>query len=208
LDWINGESLFAMTVALLRSKYDQLPFSHQPLRMSLKEGQTPVIPVYMDVAVVNPASRNIPAAIQFLEFYSEHIGRELSIILYPDDNEPMRDPRFEKQMQDIMQDIALTEKALAEAKEEDKKNLESILEAQQSDLENIKERLLWSDSIKIIETYRGMAYDLAFVPREMTYTGNMPQVTDLIDRFAQRKISDTEFVQEMIRIQRTVEMEE
>ncbi len=207
-DWINGEPLFGMTAAVLRSKYDQLPFSHQPLRMSLEEGQTPVIPAYMDVAMINPMSRNIPAAMQFLEFYAQHIGRELSLILYPDDNEPVIDPFAEQRLPIVERNIEETEKALAQAKDEDKKHLESLLVSQKASLNSIKENSLWSYGAKTIATYRSLAGDLAFVPREMTHTSSHPQITDLIDRFAQRKISGTEFVQEMIRIQRAVEMEE
>ena len=61
------------------------------------------LPVYMDVAMINPASRNILAAMQFLELHAQHIGREPSLILYPDDNEPVIDPVAEQRLLRIEQ---------------------------------------------------------------------------------------------------------
>ena len=107
--------------------------------------------------------------------------------------------------ENLMQLIYEQKKALSTAGPDERKQLETIIADNQKEL---GKRNLWIFSPKAAETYRSLADDLAFVPSDLTNRSSHPQITDLIDRFVQRKISSTVFVQEIIQIQRLVEMED
>lgn len=67
-------------------------WDYQPLLLSLDEGMDPVIPMSMEVYLINPNSENADMAITFLEFVAQHMKDSMEITLCPDANDPVEDP--------------------------------------------------------------------------------------------------------------------
>ncbi len=98
-------------------------FSYMPL--SLFPGTQPVVLADAQVLLINPYTKNGRAAMAFLEFVAGSLPAQTRASLMPGENEPVRDPAFDLEM--VEKSIEGAKKALAKAKEEDKRIIQDSL---------------------------------------------------------------------------------
>ena len=111
----------------------------------------------VSVAFINPRSQHIPAAIRYLELYTESLAEIDRAEMCPDMNDPVENPSYERTVASRSADIALTEKALAEAAPEEKAELEDRLARMRENLAEYEKENRYSTTPESITAYREMA---------------------------------------------------
>ena len=112
--------LFAMESASMRSDMEIL-------LLRLEEGDSPIWPVSLEVAFVNPYSKNQEQAIAFLAEVTAHIHDNTRIQMMPGENEPILNANYQAALENYDQQIAEMEALLETAPDEEKRAIEDQL---------------------------------------------------------------------------------
>lgn len=179
-------------------------FSCMPL--SLFEGEPPVVLVDIQVLIINPYTRNYDAALKFVEYMAGNMFDITRHDLMPGENDPVRDPNFRPES--FEKEISDAEKALKEAKEEDKRNIQDRLDFLHTEYDQRK-RNEWLISKESIASYRALdPYFMLQKPNPMFGMGSNDDITDLFyNRFLDGQISVDQFLKELDRKLRMIELE-
>lgn len=144
-------------ISLRYSRHSDSQYYSVVAPLSLTEDTEAVIPLNVRVAFINPRSQHIPAAIRYLELYTESLAEIDRAEMCPDMNDPVEDPSYERTIASWSADIALTEKALAEAAPEEKTELEDRLARMRENLAEYEKENRYSTTPESIAAYREMA---------------------------------------------------
>ena len=143
------EPLFMSYASYAVSTYE----GPRPLPLALAEGEEPVMPFTMTVAFVNPFSEHLPEAETFLETLAESLDSATRYSLFPDQNEPVRNPNFEEIKKTTEKWLGYARANLEKADEEERETWEKAVEEYEQQLENA-DRDSWLISPDNIAQYR------------------------------------------------------
>ena len=136
--------------------------------LSVKEGEEPLIGMTVRFAFVNPFSENREAAIEYLEYAWDCVEKEIKMQMNPSMNEPVENEYYEeslKNMEEYTHDLeAQIEKT---EDEEEKEQLNLMLEEQKKWYEEYKEENRYRVSAEAIERYR--AFDKYLVVQKSAW---------------------------------------
>lgn len=123
--------------------------------LSVKEGEEPLVGMTVQFAFVNPFSENREAAIEYLEYAWDGVEKEFKMQMNPSMNEPVENEYYEeslKNMEEYTHDLeAQIEKT---EDEEEKEQLNLMLEEQKKWYEEYKVENRYRVSPEAIERYR------------------------------------------------------
>lgn len=198
--------------ALLTGYMDYVPqeysfnWDYQPLLLSLDEGMDPVVPMSMEVYLINPNSENADMAITFLEFVAQNMKSSMEITLCPDANEPVEDPNALRSIEEMQKSIADLQADLEEADESEKRDLEDTIERFQQAVESAQE---WKYLIspENIAMYREVE-PYIYVSTSSIYTNITTDGSQLLQRYMDGQISSEQFIKDFNRIIRMMQMED
>lgn len=181
-------------------------WDYQPLLLSLDEGMDPVIPMSMEVYLINPNSENADMAITFLEFVAQHMKDSLEITLCPDANDPVEDPvalRSIGEMQKSMEDL---QAKLETADESEKRDLEDTIEMYQQSLVSMEDHkyIISSDDIAMYREVEPYIY----VSTSSIYANITTDGGQLLQRYTDGQMSSEQFIKDFNRIIRMMQMED
>jgi ABC-type glycerol-3-phosphate transport system substrate-binding protein len=179
-------------------------FSYMPLE--LYENEQPVVLAEVQVLLINPYTQNYDDALRFVEYMAGNMFDITRYNLMPGENDPVRDPGFQAEWFD--KEISDAEKALKEAKEEDKRNIQDRLDFLHTEYDQQK-RFEWLISKESIASFRALdPYFMLQKPNPMFGMGSNDEITDLFyNRFLDGQITVDQFLKEMDRKLRMIELE-
>lgn len=171
--------------------------AYQPRVLKSSE---PAVTLSMQYYIVNPNSKNVDKALKFLEFMAENGEYTTRIVMYPDFNEPQKDPWGAR-------DLENAEKYLAEAKEvkvtdENRRDVEQNIKDAERWLEQAKDRL-WRVKQETIDGYRAVVKDRLRLSED-SYSALFgssenanKQITSLIERYTDGQMGVEQLVREL-----------
>jgi len=99
------------------------------LPLPLDEGEPVVIDANVSVLIINPRTTRLDQAIQYVTTYTSNLEpAQAAITLFPDNNEPIINQSFEKDLASWKQTLAQLQQSLETAKPEEKADLENSIE--------------------------------------------------------------------------------
>ncbi len=149
----------------------------------------------VSAAVIHPASRNKAEALLFIEFMAESLRKEsyMAYTLYQDLDQPIRSAYYERNVKQAEDEIAVLEKKLSEAAEEDQRSIQEELDLKRAHLMAIHadDWKVHPESLQIYgqaaKTLR-VPYDSLYLNTDVTTSG-MNTLIPIIERFSGREPS-------------------
>ena len=201
-DWSEDNALF--TAGL-----DPLPHTWrwsnppQPMILSLDDETDPVIMAYMGVLTVNPYSGNADIAVELLEYIAQHLPDTLKIALMPEENEPI--PYYsEKSIAAWREQVAETERLLADAPEEERAELQAALQWQRELIASAEEDP-WAYSPEDIAFYRENIEPYLVYGLSPVFATD--QVNTILSRYLDGQLSLDDCIREFDRVVWMIQME-
>lgn len=194
-DWLNA--------------YHQVDSSDIPLPLPLDEGLPVLVAANVRISFVNPNSKYIDLAVDYLETQLNVMERSAHILLFPNDNEPEPETHFEEMIESWERELTSLEESLATAPPESKKDIQSMLETYQ-DLLGHKEDFYWIVSAKSIAAYREIAKNAFALKDNILNYQNQEGVSELrslMDRYQNGQLPLQQFIQEMEKKIRMIQLE-
>jgi hypothetical protein len=198
-DPIDNRSTLMESPALFIENYSMLPgvndFTYEgyaPLSLAAITGGEEIIPASLYTMIINPGSNNQSDAIDFLSFYAQNFPPMNRIVMFPNENVPIKDPESEERVSDAEQNILALTKQLDNCKPEEKKQLTVQLDQAKEDLAYWQSSL-WLISQEEIETFRKIGDKLAFGREDLSYDTQNKQLHDLINQFSKRAMDSVRF---------------
>jgi uncharacterized protein (UPF0216 family) len=156
--------------------------------------------------VINPNSPNKDLAQTYLEFFAQNMPRHFSITFCPDDNTPVEDPYYAREMENIKKSMDDMKSQMTTASPEEKKSLEEILKSQEDYLA-YREKNRYSVTEEKISQYRSLVPFVCIDTENIQFlTGSQESLT-LFQRFIQGKMETEQFVKEFDRKIQMMRME-
>jgi ABC-type glycerol-3-phosphate transport system substrate-binding protein len=174
-----------------------------PRPITFIECETAVLPAYMDVYVINPHSQNLDAAVKYLETIEWNMDAVLMLNIFEDYNDPIDYPYYQYEYDEHMKTLGELNKALESADETKREDIkEKIIEAEAKlqALEN--DRYLVSP--EQIAAYRAIAKKTVLTSDIF----NQEVFKDMLSLYLNGQLTADQFVQEMDRVVRMMELEE
>ena len=127
---------------------------YKPMLIGFAEDETPIQPVQMCVAFVNPYSEHQEEAAEFLALALDSMYFRTEYAIFADKTEPIRSAYYENDLERAKENIEAAEEALEKAEDgEERANLEDTLKEFREYLQNVEE-YDWSMSPEAIEDYQ------------------------------------------------------
>ena len=178
-----------------------------PMPIKLAADAPSLIPMFMNIIVVNPHTKNRDMALEFIQYYVENLPATMRIAMMPNVSEPIEDDDYLNQMKYINERRAQLEAALEEADEGEKANLENELKALETDVERA-ENMRWAYSAKDIENYRAQYENAVYADGYSLFGGAAGgELQTLITRYSDGQIASDQFIAEISQKLRMIEME-
>lgn len=180
----------------------------QLIPLSLEKGKDPIVPVTLEVYIINPMSTNIDLAISYIETCVSQYTPEQKLQLYPDYKEPVINPNYTRFMDQWEEKKKTIEAKLKGAEEEDRYTYQKLLDEHMENLENAPDE--YNVSAEDIAYYKNVIVPLIHVPNTLMLTleNNNAFVFDSsVERYLEGMLSDDQFVDEVDKRCHMVEME-
>ena len=180
-----------------------------PLPLPLDEGLPLGIGAYVQVIFINPNSPNFDMAVEYITTYLAHMQKSIHIAMFPNDNEPVRNPDFESWMANWEAELAKMKTQLETAAPEEKKDLETNIQWYEKALAN-RDQYAWSVSAESIARYRELAqYAFATGENILNYNSKegASEIQTLLQRYTDGQLPLEQFIREINNKVRRIQME-
>jgi len=169
----------------------------QPLRLRVSEDASFALPVSVTVMFVNPRSANLEAAVRYLENLVRATEEQDLIKLSPNHNDPVINKNYEQTMKLLQENLARTEKQLAEADPIDKPDLQESVDWMKEYIEEFKTEGQYSVKAEAIEAYRALMESAVLRCPSVIYSNsNDDSFWTLRQRYLDGQITLDQFIQE------------
>lgn len=169
----------------------------QPLKIAISEEAGFQIPANVRVLFVNPRSKNLNAAVQYLENYVQSLSQREKTLFMPDVNEPIENKYYESNLQDMQASVERQKKQLEAADPIDKPALQENLDIFLGYIEEFRENGRYEVSPQAIARYRDlMQYVVLQRPSVMYSNSNDDSFWTLRNRYVEGQITLEQFIQE------------
>lgn len=188
--------------SLLYSYYSIMPEryeSEEPLLLKLNEDCDYILPVSVTVMFINPRSRNLDAAVMYVENLVKAMSQseEHMIGISPNHNEPVLNNRYEETLARMQESITQREDALAKADPIDKPMLEADIESYREYVHQYEEEERYTISEEDIAAYREiMQYAVLKRPSVMNSSYEEGSFYSLVERYLDGQLALEQFIME------------
>ena len=190
----------------LSPTYTSLFKGYKPLPLSREEGEDYYIKAYLEALAVNPYSASPDEAVELLECavqYGENSDM-IAMILHPDRNDPVVDPRYVMEMELIAEERVRYQAMLEDESLEDRErdNARHVLEMY--DIREVQaEEFHWGISAEQIAQWREIAPHVYVLP-----TPSDDVLLNVRDRYIAGQLSAEQYVREAENIMQMIQMEQ
>lgn len=169
-----------------------------PLPLRIDENSEHFIPMHLSVLFVNPKSKNIDAAVKYLEELAKAYRKNTQNLmeLSPNYNEPVLNEYYEDNLENMENAVARMEKEIEEAEPIDKPALQENLDSYKEMVEDYKVTGRYRISEDMIKLYRdSMQYAVLARPSVMN-NGDDDSFFTLRQRYLDEQITLEQFINE------------
>ncbi len=143
---------------LLQIYFSNTPGDHyatlySPLLLTFEEGEEPIIPAYMSLAILNPYSEHPEEAKQYLSLMLKNMSPSDACTLFTDKTEPIAESYYLENKKSFDEYAAFIQEEIEKADGDDKAAWEANLREMEEQLEDM-ERWGWVVSPQSIENYK------------------------------------------------------
>ena len=203
---INNESiLFDIGTMVTFSIIDDETF--YPLLLSMGEGLPAVSASGESVYIVNPYSKNVDAAIKYLETVIECMSEEHKINIYSDYSTPIINQWYEYEITDATNKLNEYQDMLQNPDEQIRRNAETEIERLMSIIDDI-EKSKFRVSPEQIVSYQNIADNVGFNACGFGNEIVMQVITDIQVQFVDGRLSVDQLIQQMDEKIRMVQIEQ
>jgi hypothetical protein len=129
-------------------------WEHEAMILPLDEGLEPVIPVSLDVLIINPRTTRPDQTLMYLASCVKYFDPEsANISMFPDHNEPVPNNSYDQMVKSMQENLAISQKQLETAKPEDVAGIKEMIKYEEEWLAN-PEANRFNVSAEQIENYR------------------------------------------------------
>lgn len=168
----------------------------QALPLSISADVPGMLPLDLTVAFVNPFSKNVELAQEFLAEVMKNLDTTTRYTISDEYNEPVRSRYYEQNLKNYQESIDQTEAQLETAEEVDKPVIEEDLRRLREGMAEY-EKESWDVKAEDIEWYRGLSDQLAVQQYNYMYSGDNSETYDLIQQYVIRKIDPATLLKEI-----------
>ena len=168
-----------------------------PLQLAVREGEEPV-PVEIDLMLmfVNPKSKNLDAAIAYVEAYVKNLRADKIAMMNPNVSGDILNPNFERELKDLDESINYYEEALKKAEGAEKTELERNYEEQKKYIENRREEAKYIAREQTVADYREIMKNSYIKTYSQNMAFNNEDMYTLLNRLIQGQTPLEQFVME------------
>lgn len=176
--------------------------------LSLTKGGEPVIPLQMDVLLVNPYSEHQDAAIELLEYVAEHLSPSLRATLMPDENTPIEDAFATQRIEALEEELAALEAQRESVAPEELAEYESRLKDQRVQLAQARENLYAFNAEDLVRYHAEVMPHLAVMSSPFHSANAFSTLDSLKKRYLDGQIGLEQFLAECDRTVETMLLEQ
>lgn len=129
----------------------------EPLMLAIDEGVEPIIDCSLEVAFVNPFSRNCDLAIEYIEAAIDGMDQIFLTETCPDMNEPIRNEYYEENLEYYEEQLATMRAEMEKASEDDKAEWQAQITEMEGYRDEYMENYAWDVTEESIAEYRKYA---------------------------------------------------
>lgn len=192
------QELFSQTSVSLRDSGMMTKLlSLKPLRLQVKEGVELPMASELMVMAINPKSKNLENAVKYAEAYVAALDGASRLALSPGLNDPVPNPDFEAQRQQMESVRQMLKKAVDEAQGAELTEQKRMLAEFESNYDTILEQMRYLVNAESITNYREQmqrSYVRTYGPVETLL--NQEEMQNLMRRYQQAQISLDQFLME------------
>lgn len=152
------------------------------LPLAADEGEPAPVPFTLRVAAVNPRSRNIDQAVRYLENYVANLPGEYRVTMMPGANDPVPNPSFVQELEEMQAAKASYEAALAGAHADARTDMEGIIRELKDNIADFAATGRFIVSAEAIRAYRAHAGSGFLMEYSPVQTG-MSDLNALYDQY-------------------------
>lgn len=166
--------------------YNDSDIARMLLPPTINKEQAQLINASMELLVLNSASVQQEAALEFIAFCAANLNATTMYCINPNMNDPLRNANYESRLETLNQELETIESRLASADELQKKTIQEEIDQKKLMIERVADNE-WSISDESIQAYRDVVehlripYDSAFLGENMT--GGFAAISEIIARF-------------------------
>ncbi len=179
----------------------------KPLVLPLDEGMDIAQSVHVTIAFINPRSENKELAMDYLEEVMNNYRDENKIVMYADENEPIKNENYEKELAYIEEMVKEMEEQLESGPEEEKAMVKEGLRYLKKELEN-KDDMYWAVSAEGIEVFNGYVPSLFVSKGNILYSSDEESnLSTLLENYINGAMNLSQFISEANRRVQMVALE-
>ena len=167
--------------------------------LSIARGGDSVSAVDIRVFVLNPESKNVEGALNYLACYLEGMNSEMQIRLFMGDHDPIPYEGYERDRAELEETLRRLEDEIQYAEDDKKNELEYSIMVTQRDLDEV-EKMKWMINSDSIDNYTRLTRQM-FVKRQSLLKSDINegelQIQQLIDYYAAGQVNAQQFVQQV-----------
>ena len=171
---------------------------YYPLVMSLKNGLPHMLTMDAAVAIINPFSKNVDLALQFLETLADKMEDETAYTIRTDKTEPTPNKWYEQNMQEMQKYVDQLKKQIETAEAVNKQQLEETLKQAETAMKEM-ESDRWSISEADIAWMSEHRAELGLAGDNWLYSDNTGDGATLIQQYLDGQIDASRLMKEVDR---------
>ena len=179
-------------------------------QLSLTANTPPLYEMDGSFAFINPKTTKMNYAMELLKSYMNNMDKMAQYYLLSTINEPLLNPYFEESLKGAQNWVAIAEKNLADASDDDKRMREEELAQAKKELENA-ERRKYTISAEALENYKTNVVPNVVLRKESPWDfssdKNSEEIRSIINRLTVGDMSVDQFITEMDGKLRMIQLE-
>lgn len=200
-EYMDDNAIFTADHEPLPRAYPQRSWTSNTVVMSLDEQTDPVIPASVAVLTLNPYTKNADAAMELLEYVAQNLPYRLQISIMPDPTKPVENLEYEREIKWQQDRIADLEKAIENAAEEERVDLNDELADRKENLARYESESRWGMTVEEMRAYcENIAPYLTLRTAKFFTSNGYDQMFSTLRRYAEGQLSADNFIKEMDRI--------
>ena len=167
-----------------------------PLQFGISEGDPSIVPIQLTMMTVNPKSKNLDAAIAYIEQYVKSISPDKQAMMNPSLNDDILNPNYEQEIKWMEESLSYYEEAISKAEGAEKTEIQANFEQQKKYIEARREEARYSVRKETIAVYRELIENSYIRTYEHNMAFNSEEMYSLLNRLIEGQMPLEQFLTE------------
>jgi len=199
--------LFSFNNTITCSRYaSYMNWEFEPTPLALDAGMPAVLDAQMTVLILNQKSADNEEAIRYMQYCAENMYPFTRINTMPDENEPIENPYYTQNVKYYQEQLGILETLLEMADEGTKPFIETDIQNYKQMMEN-EDKQRWTASPASIARYRSLYDHVSIAKANLLFGRYNDEIMTLVKRYVEKQIKGDQFITELSRKLRMMQME-